>query len=137
MAETNEDYNRELIEKIDEIKEELIENCYEYFKLKERHIELLERIQNLDYSKRLENPCTKCFVRPSCDIKQYKEASFAVRNSLSRCKPKLKYLLLKGIKKDVKLKSFVYKNLHIFDRVLSPNYKLYTTIFIYPKYWEV
>jgi len=137
MAETNEDYNREIIERIDEIKQELIKNCDEYFKLKERQIELLERFQNLDYSKRLKNPCPKCLVRPSCDIKQYEEVHLNNYDILSRCKPRLKYLLLKGIKKDVKLKSFVDNNLRVFNHVRFPNNTYYTTICIYPEYWEV
>ena len=134
MAETNEEYNRELIEKIDKIKEALTKNYDEYFKLRQRHIELLERIQNLDFSKRRKNPCTKCLVRPSCDIKQYEKVDVSNHDILSRCKPRLKYLLLKGIKKDVKLKTFVDKNLQIFKYDVFP---YYITTFIYPEYWIV
>ncbi len=121
-----EDYNREDIEEIDELKKELSNLYDEYEDLRNRVAAVFTKFKQMEFKdKRVQNPCVKCIVRASCEIKERIKNGAVLANlpftfvSENTCDPKLKSCLISEIKRnrhrekhfvDEKTEEFLMKN---------------------------
>ena len=136
-----EDYNNEDIENLDNLKKELLNISDEYENLKERVRKVFTSIKEMEFNKkRVQNPCIKCLVKPSCEFKRYIENEYIATDSPllhhegELCNPKLKSLLISEIKQDRRSDYYIEERTdHFFSKW---PYWLGDT-YVYPYPWNV
>ena len=100
------DYNKQEINHIDQCKKELLSISKEYVQLIKRVSTVFNKIESLNLSKGVQNPCTECLVRPACKFRKEIKAEGFLTMSMHMetgypCQPKIKSLILSNIKKEI------------------------------------
>jgi hypothetical protein len=137
------DYNKDEINQIDECKKELLDISEEYIKLINKVSAIFRKIENIEFSKRVQNPCTNCIVKPACQFRQEVKRDGIPTMSMnmnmgSFCQPKIKSLIISKIKQEKANTYFVNnqtRNFHgdMIRAFLTSNQEEY----IYPEWWTI
>jgi radical SAM protein with 4Fe4S-binding SPASM domain len=124
------DHNKKEIEQIDACKKELIDLCIKQHELYKNFNKVFEKIKAINFSKRVQDPCKKCIVRPMCT---------------ENCIFKEKQISISIIKQEIKKDFFVSDNAMQISRPGLPmslqnpsqvTRKLWKH-FLYPGGWEL
>ena len=135
------DYNKIEINHIDQCKKELMSISKEYVKLIKRVSTVFNKIESLDLSKEVQNPCTECLVRSACQFRQEIKAKGFPTMSMHMgmgilCQPKIKSLILSDIKKQKENSDLTEVQTGIFHRdMIAVFLGQNPEEAIYPEWW--
>jgi len=135
------DYNKSEINHIDQCRKELLSISKEYVQLIKRVSTVFNKIESLDLSKEVQNPCTECLVQPSCQFRQEIKAKGFPTMSMHMkmgdpCQAKIKSLILSNIKKEKDKMDFISTQTGIFHRdMIAVFLGQNPEEAIYPEWW--
>lgn len=136
-------YNKNEIDHVDQCKKELKSISKEYVQLIKRASEVFNKIESLDLSKEVQDPCSECLVKPICQFRQEIKADGFPTMSMNMnignpCQPKIKSLILSSIKKDKGNIDFVSTQTGKFHNfMINVFFDPTFDEFIYPEWWSV